>query len=578
MPLRITDILTILASGEDGGASVYDIFASIFAGIDQRLAAVEDLSGSLVALQTALAQSADAIVDAALDPVVSAIQGKASLGAILTAESVSEATVSTGLKTFVISPEASRPMFAPAHMLTVTATDNPSLTMYGRQVSYDVENGTLVVEVLASAGTGTLTSWTIAPGSLAAMANVISVAAVSGEIAGPSLQSALEQIDTALAARQPFSDVLSAIAGLDLIADRIIGTDGAGNPVQFAASAYGKTLLAMASAETLRTGLQAAPLASPAFTGTPTAPTPSIATDSNQIANVTALRAAVSALVNSSPAALDTLKELATALGNDANFATTMTNALAGKQPLAAALTALAASSSGSNKVSLMSALGAAFGGPAPTPGGAGLGLFDGTFNEVTAPGIYTITGIWSDGPYEVGLASYSGLLEVRKRSSGFYVQIFRATSGRVFRRVASSTSSWGGWVTIEMPTLGTVAQSSGEPTGSIIERGSNANGEYVRFADGTQICTKTLTGIGPIDSAHGSMYASAGVNISSWAASFADVPVRSLAPNKSGTGSLAYYGTTPTTAAGGIFYLLRPVATAATDFAVQVTAIGRWF
>jgi len=36
---------------------------------------------------------------------------------------------------------------------------------------------------------------------------------------------------------------------------------------------------------------------------------------------------------------------------------------------------------------------------------------------------------------------------------------------------------------------LGTVSQVGGIPTGAIIERGSNANGEYVRFADGTQIC-----------------------------------------------------------------------------------------
>lgn len=36
---------------------------------------------------------------------------------------------------------------------------------------------------------------------------------------------------------------------------------------------------------------------------------------------------------------------------------------------------------------------------------------------------------------------------------------------------------------------LGTVSQASGVPTGALIERGSNANGEYVRFADGTQIC-----------------------------------------------------------------------------------------
>ena len=37
---------------------------------------------------------------------------------------------------------------------------------------------------------------------------------------------------------------------------------------------------------------------------------------------------------------------------------------------------------------------------------------------------------------------------------------------------------------------LGTVSQSGGVPTGAIIERGSNSLGEYIRFADGTQICT----------------------------------------------------------------------------------------
>lgn len=41
---------------------------------------------------------------------------------------------------------------------------------------------------------------------------------------------------------------------------------------------------------------------------------------------------------------------------------------------------------------------------------------------------------------------------------------------------------------------LGTVSQSGGLPSGAIIERGSNVNGEYVRFADGTQICTFNAT------------------------------------------------------------------------------------
>ena len=40
--------------------------------------------------------------------------------------------------------------------------------------------------------------------------------------------------------------------------------------------------------------------------------------------------------------------------------------------------------------------------------------------------------------------------------------------------------------------SVGTVSQSGGVPTGAIIERGSNANGEYVKFADGTMICVST--------------------------------------------------------------------------------------
>ncbi|ENA3732958.1 TPA: phage tail protein [Escherichia coli] len=94
-----------------------------------------------------------------------------------------------------------------------------------------------------------------------------------------------------------------------------------------------------------------APIESPSLTGTPTAPTAAQGTNSTQIATTAYVRAAISALVGSSPEALDTLNELAAALGNDPNFATTMTNALAGKQPLDATLTALAGLATGANKL-----------------------------------------------------------------------------------------------------------------------------------------------------------------------------------------------------------------------------------
>ena len=86
---------------------------------------------------------------------------------------------------------------------------------------------------------------------------------------------------------------------------------------------------------------QYAPKASPALTGTPTAPTAAQTVNNTQIATTEFVKSAIAALVASSPAALDTLNELAAALGNDPNFATTVTNALAGKQPLDSTLTNL---------------------------------------------------------------------------------------------------------------------------------------------------------------------------------------------------------------------------------------------
>ena len=74
-----------------------------------------------------------------------------------------------------------------------------------------------------------------------------------------------------------------------------------------------------------------APLASPALTGKPTAPTATQGTNDMQIANTAFVAQAVATLVNSAPETLDTLQELAKALNNDPNFTTTMLNLLAGK-------------------------------------------------------------------------------------------------------------------------------------------------------------------------------------------------------------------------------------------------------
>jgi hypothetical protein len=78
-----------------------------------------------------------------------------------------------------------------------------------------------------------------------------------------------------------------------------------------------------------------APIASPTFTGVPATPTASAATNTTQVASTAFVRTEVTNLVDSAPGALDTLNELAAALGDDAAFSTTVTNSIALKAPIA---------------------------------------------------------------------------------------------------------------------------------------------------------------------------------------------------------------------------------------------------
>ncbi|WP_065332167.1 pyocin knob domain-containing protein [Tritonibacter mobilis] len=76
--------------------------------------------------------------------------------------------------------------------------------------------------------------------------------------------------------------------------------------------------------------------------------------------------------------------------------------------------------------------------------------------------------------------------------------QIFWPTfpAPRMYIRNYRDGSGWSPWreVYSQERVVGTVSHSGGTPTGAVIERGSNANGEYVRFADGTQICTRSVS------------------------------------------------------------------------------------
>ena len=123
------------------------------------------------------------------------------------------------------------------------------------------------------------------------------------------------------------------------VADAVPWSGVSGKPTSFAPSAHTH---ALAEVTGLQVALDAkAALASPALTGTPTAPTAVAGTSSTQIATTAFVAGAVAALVDAAPGALDTLNELAAAIGDDASFAATVTNALAGKLTAASNLSDL---------------------------------------------------------------------------------------------------------------------------------------------------------------------------------------------------------------------------------------------
>jgi hypothetical protein len=113
------------------------------------------------------------------------------------------------------------------------------------------------------------------------------------------------------------------------LADAVPWAGVTGKPTSFTPATHSHPISQVTS---LQAALDAkAPLASPGLTGTPTAPTAASGTNTAQLATTGFVAAAIGALIDAAPGALDTLNELAASLGDDPNFAATVTNGLAGK-------------------------------------------------------------------------------------------------------------------------------------------------------------------------------------------------------------------------------------------------------
>lgn len=227
------------------------------------------------------------------------------------------------------------------------------------------------------------------------------------------------------------------------------------------------------------------------------------------------------------------------------------------------------------------------------TVGAFGLGVTGATPDIPDLAATDTPSGQYRYTQASIGYASLpaaiaggaSGLVDVARHDAGLLIQTARAVdlAGGLWWR-AHADGAWNAWRRIlDQPGIvGPVSQSAGMPTGAVIERGQNANGDYVRLADGTQICTQALS-IG---------YYSGSTLSGSWTypASFAssaglvvsgmiNMTASSIQP---GRDELAGFDTNSPGTTGVDFRLAR--ISGMTNFdpadtlAINAIAVGRWF
>jgi len=150
-------------------------------------------------------------------------------------------------------------------------------------------------------------------------------------------------------------------------------------------------------------------------------------------------------------------------------------------------------------------------------------------------------------------------------------------TAGRPIYASVKSSSGWDGYRRIlsDRDVLGTVSQSDGVPTGAIIERGANANGEYVKFADGTLINSKQ--GSAPaVDSLVGGLYRS-GIFTTNWAHSFNNSNYAVFGGVQESVSSpQGVVSRTHGAGSAGLFFW--SAAQKSESGSYQLSAIGRWY
>ena len=193
--------------------------------------------------------------------------------------------------------------------------------------------------------------------------------------------------------------------------------------------------------------------------------------------------------------------------------------------------------------------------------------------DTLTNPGFYYLAGAATNlpdsSPHRVIV--YGGAVSGSPRLGQIAAEW---DSNRTYSRFLDNSGVWSPWVKQynQESVLGTVSQSGGVPTGAIIERGSNANGEYVKYADGSLICkfVKSIdfSSVVRTDCTPPAPFAGFEASVGGF--------TKSGVLSDSEREQLAGVVGTWSSAAGGQIRVWNPVGTLNTD--VYFQAIGRWY
>ncbi|MFN4156356.1 MAG: DUF2793 domain-containing protein [Paracoccaceae bacterium] len=188
-------------------------------------------------------------------------------------------------------------------------------------------------------------------------------------------------------------------------------------------------------------------------------------------------------------------------------------------------------------------------------------------------------TGLHHPGADQIGAAT-GGVRRWLLTNAGFQIDVpvtglavtqsaADVTAGRLLRTEAGPAQAFR-----RGNVLGAVSQSGGVPTGAVIERGSNANGDYTRFADGTQICAHVGPGVA-CQTGQGALFMNATLQGWTFPAAFATGTVPVVSGN--GGSTARFMGGTVGSNTSFSYRVMSAFSDPAA-VAPHLMAFGRWF